>query len=173
MRFLAGVVSGPTGPAYPDLFEQLDMSKPFTAITGDGIVSGSSDSLIAVTSYGRRAMTSETVSVLTSDGYKTLVNKISEGSIPPPSYSQNFDIINPGELTPTDLTVNVDTVTVTKTYTCSSSENYVFCGKGFGHGVGLSQYGALDLANAGVPAELIISTYFPGTELLNVAQLID
>ncbi|MBQ7011460.1 MAG: hypothetical protein IJN63_07105, partial [Clostridia bacterium] len=100
-----------------------------------------------------------------------LVEKITEGSLPPPSYTHNIDILNPGELTPTDLKILADTHTVTKTYYASNSENYVFAGKGFGHGVGLSQYGALDLANAGVPAELIISTYFPGTELINIAQL--
>ena len=168
---IAGVASGPTGPAYPDLFDQLSLSEPITAMTGDGMMTGTSDSLVAITSYGRRAITSETASVLTASGYQSLVEKITEGSLPPPSYTHNIDILNPGELTPTDLKILADTHTVTKTYYASNSENYVFAGKGFGHGVGLSQYGALDLANAGVPAELIISTYFPGTELINIAQL--
>jgi len=168
---IAGVASGPTGPAYPDLFDQISLDAPVTVITSEGIKSGTSDTLVAITSYGRRAITSDSASVLTASGYETLVEKIKEGTLPPPSYSPNIDILNPGELTPTDLTVNAQTKSVSKTHYASSSENYIFAGKGFGHGVGLSQYGALDLANAGVPAELIISTYFPGTELINISQL--
>ena len=42
---------------------------------------------------------------------------------------------------------------------------YVFDGKGSGHGIGLSQYGAKYMADAGFSYEEIISTYFPGTEL--------
>lgn len=168
---VAGVAQGPTGPAYPDLFDQMKLDQPITVMTGDGIKTGTNESLIAVTSYGRRAITNESASVLTDSGYKNLVQKIKDGSLPPPSYSPNIDILRPGELTPTDLTINAQTATVTKTYYASSSENFIFAGKGHGHGTGISQYGALDLANAGVPAELIISTYLPGTELISIAQL--
>ncbi len=168
---VAGVAQGPTGPAYPGLFDQVELDSPITVITGDGVKTGTNETLIAATSFGRRAITNETASVLTDDGYKSLVQKIKDGSLPPPSYSPNIDILNPGELTPTDLTVNAQTATVTKTYYASSSENFIFAGKGHGHGTGISQYGTLDLANAGVPAELIISTYLPGTELISIAQL--
>jgi stage II sporulation protein D len=41
----------------------------------------------------------------------------------------------------------------------------VFSGTGFGHGVGLCQAGALARARAGVPAETILSFYYPGTRL--------
>ena len=168
---VAGVAQGPTGPAYPDLFDQVSLQTPITVITGDGIKTGSNESLIAITSYGRRAITGETASVLNASGYQSLVQKIQDGSLPAPSYSNNIDILNPGELTPTDLTINAQTATVTKTYYASSSENFIFAGKGMGHGTGISQYGALDLANAGVPAELIITTYLPGTELVNITQI--
>ncbi|MDY5941098.1 MAG: SpoIID/LytB domain-containing protein [Eubacteriales bacterium] len=168
---VAGQISAPTGPAYPGLFEEISLSAPITAQTGDGILSGTNETLVAVTSYGRRALTGETVSVLTANGYETLVAKIASGQLPPPSYTSSINITNPGELNPTDLKVSADTVTVTKTYTASSGDNFVFAGKGFGHGVGISQYGTLDLANAGVPAELILSTYLPGTELIDFTKL--
>lgn len=42
---------------------------------------------------------------------------------------------------------------------------YVFDGIGSGHGIGLSQYGAKYMADAGFSCEEIISTYFPGTDL--------
>ncbi len=40
-----------------------------------------------------------------------------------------------------------------------------FIGKGHGHGVGLSQYGAKDMAEAGYSYDEILATYFPGTTL--------
>ncbi|RXT09101.1 SpoIID/LytB domain-containing protein [Ammoniphilus sp. CFH 90114] len=38
-------------------------------------------------------------------------------------------------------------------------------GKGFGHGVGMSQYGAKSMADQGLKVERIISFYYPGTTL--------
>jgi SpoIID/LytB domain protein len=42
---------------------------------------------------------------------------------------------------------------------------YKFIGGGFGHGVGLSQYGSYNLANLGWSAAQILSFYYPGTTL--------
>lgn len=43
------------------------------------------------------------------------------------------------------------------------SEVYVFDGQGYGHGVGLSQFGSRCMADAGFTYDQIIYTYFPGT----------
>lgn len=40
-----------------------------------------------------------------------------------------------------------------------------FCGHGFGHGVGLSQYGALGMAQAGFSWQRIVSTFYTGTNI--------
>ncbi len=40
-----------------------------------------------------------------------------------------------------------------------------FQGGGFGHGVGLSQAGAIDLADRGWSAQRILQHYYPGTQL--------
>jgi SpoIID/LytB domain protein len=42
---------------------------------------------------------------------------------------------------------------------------YRFVGGGFGHGVGLSQYGSYNLANLGWSAKEILAFYFPQTEI--------
>lgn len=42
---------------------------------------------------------------------------------------------------------------------------YTFVGGGFGHGVGMSQYGSYNLANLGWSAEKILKFYYPGTTL--------
>ena len=43
-----------------------------------------------------------------------------------------------------------------------AEEEVVFEGAGFGHGVGMSQYGALAMANAGWTSAEILSFYYPG-----------
>ncbi len=44
-------------------------------------------------------------------------------------------------------------------------ETYYFEGKGFGHGVGLSQYGALEMSRQGYSYRDILAFYYPDTEL--------
>jgi len=45
-------------------------------------------------------------------------------------------------------------------------DNFIFAGKGWGHGVGMSQYGALDLAELGYSAEDILYAYFTDIEII-------
>ena len=42
----------------------------------------------------------------------------------------------------------------------------MFLGSGSGHGVGLSQWGALALAREGKSFEAILAHYYPGSELV-------
>ena len=44
-------------------------------------------------------------------------------------------------------------------------------GRGWGHGVGMCQWGAAELARRGVSAAEILSYYYPGTELATVREL--
>lgn len=44
-------------------------------------------------------------------------------------------------------------------------DSYVFIGGGFGHGVGLSQFGSYNLARLGWSANQILAFYYPGTTL--------
>jgi stage II sporulation protein D len=46
-----------------------------------------------------------------------------------------------------------------------SRDGFVFTGKGYGHGVGLCQAGALARLRAGASPEQVLSYYFPGTSL--------
>lgn len=56
---------------------------------------------------------------------------------------------------------------VFKTYTAAASGNFIFAGKGWGHGVGLSQWGAYDLAKAGAKAETILELYYPESTIVD------
>lgn len=48
--------------------------------------------------------------------------------------------------------------------------DFVFVGGGWGHGAGMSQYGAQGAGRLGCTAEQIVTTYFPGTYVSSVAQ---
>ncbi len=51
--------------------------------------------------------------------------------------------------------------------------SYVFNGSGWGHGVGMSQYGANSLAVSGSTADQIINTYYTGVTIKTVDQVLD
>ncbi|MBO7377115.1 MAG: SpoIID/LytB domain-containing protein [Clostridia bacterium] len=53
----------------------------------------------------------------------------------------------------------------TKTYRAQTSGNFVIAGRGFGHGVGMSQYGICHLARAGAAYRHILYAYYPGTDI--------
>ncbi len=64
--------------------------------------------------------------------------------------------------------------TETKTAKASSSQNFIFVGKGFGHGAGMSQYGAMDLAELGYDYEHIINAYYTDVDIVyykNIEEL--
>ena len=50
-------------------------------------------------------------------------------------------------------------------YTKGEPVAYTFTGGGWGHGVGLSQYGSMGMANAGFSYADILAHYYPGTKL--------
>ncbi len=55
----------------------------------------------------------------------------------------------------------------------SKPTSFIFCGKGWGHGVGISQIGIRDLARAGTPAAEILHKYFTDIEILPYDRLIN
>jgi stage II sporulation protein D len=61
------------------------------------------------------------------------------------------------------------TSTIGSTYT-STPSSFVFNGRGYGHGVGMSQYGAREMANQGYNYYDIITHYYNGVEILNIGK---
>jgi stage II sporulation protein D len=51
-------------------------------------------------------------------------------------------------------------------------DGVILQGRGWGHGVGLCQWGAAELARLGLKAHEILAVYYPGTELATVGQAI-
>ena len=54
---------------------------------------------------------------------------------------------------------------INKRYSGSTVSSYTFTGRGWGHGVGMCQYGAYGLAKMGVKADAIIKHYYTGVEV--------
>ena len=63
--------------------------------------------------------------------------------------------------------VYIKSTNSTRVYTESNSSTnaYVFNGRGWGHGVGMSQWGAKGMANAGFTYEQILKHYYTGIEI--------
>jgi stage II sporulation protein D len=49
-----------------------------------------------------------------------------------------------------------------------NSQSFIFSGSGYGHGVGMSQWGACAMARQGHSAEQILQWYYPGTNIVPV-----
>ncbi len=49
-----------------------------------------------------------------------------------------------------------------------SGKNFIFYGRGWGHGVGLCQWGMLEMARQGWTAEKILEHYYPGTSVRRI-----
>lgn len=61
--------------------------------------------------------------------------------------------------------------TVYKVAYAENKNNFIFVGKGWGHGVGISQYGAYDLAELGYSVEEILGAYFEGIKLVHYSAV--
>lgn len=174
-----------TAPAAPSAPQQEILSIP-TAAPTDSLLAPSSEGVRVVTGDGIQTLTlSESVSLMRgSNG--TAVNSVelnlSDFTVKDSRGDHFYDMENEYvssliSFTPTVPVVPVPTVTLPTTdYTetaCrkvtspitleGSSGNWVFAGKGWGHGVGMSQIGVRDLAYLGYPYHWIIKAYFPET----------
>lgn len=63
------------------------------------------------------------------------------------------------------LRLNEQLFVINKRYAGSSVASYTFTGRGWGHGVGMCQYGAFGLAKMGVKYDEIIKHYYTGVDL--------
>ena len=49
-----------------------------------------------------------------------------------------------------------------------AGNDFIFYGRGWGHGVGMSQWGAMAMAEQGYTAEKILAHYYPGTSVKKI-----
>ncbi|MEW8973335.1 MAG: SpoIID/LytB domain-containing protein [Tissierellaceae bacterium] len=97
------------------------------------------------------------------DAYSNYPKKVDLGNI----YildSKGNQTVNRG--TVRRVTGNNESANIGGTFT-SSDDVFILEGKGYGHGVGMSQYGAMEMANQGFDYEDIIKHYYTGVEIIN------
>jgi SpoIID/LytB domain protein len=73
--------------------------------------------------------------------------------------------ISAWEVTPKTVQLKVDPVGAGDSITVPSSGKIPLTGRGFGHGIGMSQYGAQGAAGDGLTFDKILAFYYPGTTL--------
>ncbi len=95
------------------------------------------------------------ISIKTSDNVRNRLAKYVN--------SANF-VVGKGSVTYTDRSG------ASKTYTASNASNFIFVSKGYGHGVGFSQYGMYDLGMLGYTYDQIIKAYLPSVTLMTLKQ---
>lgn len=126
--------------------------------------------------YGRQSF-----SVITSGGIKSFIDSNDErvmtsGGLKNFTMSKALDSnyyetvtgVN-GELLPDILNTGFSTVTETLTAEGNPGE-FVFIGRGYGHGVGISQYGIKDLGDLGYDFETIFKAYYSDVEIISYTE---
>ena len=128
-------------------------------ITEEGeYVSDIDFSVTLMTGSGEQVYERQDIFVLSSESAEAFTG---ETSVPTEDESETEE--------ETHITETLDKSTETTLYKvayAASPNNFIFVGKGWGHGVGISQYGAYDLGNRGYTAEQILRAYFDGIQLV-------
>ena len=75
---------------------------------------------------------------------------------------RDINVLGAGTVTVVSAT---DGKTIMEYKGTTAGESFVFSGEGWGHGVGMSQYGAKGMAEAGFTYEEILTHYYQGTHL--------
>ncbi len=133
--------------------------------TSDGVVNSTASTFNFFTSLGKALKdSSKSLYVMTSSGTAVLA---SETDIPvttfPDSNGYYTYVSDYG-----DFLIVTRLQQITGVHRASKSGSYAIVGKGFGHGVGMSQYGVYFLAKAGATYDQILTAYYPGTKVENV-----
>ena len=94
---------------------------------------------------------------------------LAETYVPSNEYSQNVKVLTSDGLHDMTGIGTYEYITANGTMTASGfTAVTVLDGSGYGHGVGMSQFGSRDMANAGFTYDKILSSYYPGTELVSL-----
>lgn len=162
--------------SYDKDFGYIDISN-YTVMTSDGVRTGEREEFedegekrtnIAVltgdgeVNYSRRdvfVMSVQNASAFLGDNY---------------AYENYADSITEKKETFSDTVKNKSTEEILyKVAYAEDENNFIIVGKGWGHGVGMSQYGAYDLAKLGKTAEEILYAYFTDIAIIDYSETRD
>lgn len=135
-----------TGERFRTILGNTNIKSTLFTIDGyEGITEGNEKAIYAATE--KRVQSLETdrgrVSIISSDG------KISNNT------NKNLNVISDSEIVSLNTTEFVDI----------SRGSVVISGRGYGHGIGMSQYGAMEMAKQGFDFEEILKYYYTDIEI--------
>ncbi len=156
---------------FPDSYtQQYDKDYGYTnleeyrVVTAEGTYTSALDeSVTLITSEGPMVYERQDIFVVSSES----ADAFADGSVVTPVKPAAPVTPEPED---THVTETLDKSTETTLYKVAYAENpnnFIFVGKGWGHGVGMSQYGAYDLANLGYDYVGILEAYFEDIQLVH------
>ena len=160
--YVPPAIQVPTDPSEP-LNTDLLLTRQYVMSGIHGLIENSSAATTIINSTGKKSVLTSTI--LTSDGYAVGNRVIFMGGSGNSSYRTTVTSTNG------PITVTAQLEIITETVYANNPDNFIFAGKGWGHGVGLSQSGAKDLADLGLSAQTILQTYFHGTTVVDFHKL--
>ncbi len=135
----------------------------YQVLTAEGTyISQIENSVVLMTAEGGEVYQRQDIFVITSEGAEAF----DQGDISQTPPQQ--ETVQPQE--PDHVTETLDKSTETTLYKVAyadNPQNFIFVGKGWGHGVGMSQYGAYDLAMLGYDYIQILEAYFDNIKLVH------
>lgn len=110
--------------------------------------------------------TTSAISVVSKDGVSSLGNSVTASSS---SSTESISLQGSYTINSTNAKTPLSLITITNSaplaQTISGTTTVTFSGKGWGHGVGMSQYGAKTMAENGATYDQILKHYYTGIEI--------
>ncbi len=164
-----------TPVTFSAIYDATVIDEGVHAMRGNGeIILDFEESVSTVKSIGGETLVNLTdVAVITSEGV-TSFNMVTEMEEYYDMVEEFYSSYNPSvSETPTQgVSALKEFSNIVKTYNTviaeGSAGSFVFIGRGWGHGVGMSQWGAKDLSDLGYSYEAILQAYFPGTVITDM-----
>lgn len=156
----------------------------YTMLGFGGTSEGNAEGLTILTNPFRHTIHGkQTLSVLTADGMKSFADSSSEKVATASGILDfNLSLALDNQYYPTVTGVggqqlpdilNLDPIVETETLKAEGpSGSFVFIGRGWGHGVGLSQWGIKDLGDLGYDYQTIFKAYYTGSEIVPYTEYI-
>lgn len=137
------------------------------AVPEDAVILGQNQ-LDIITSNGKKTITpSKSESIISSSGVKDFD---ADSALNKKSYKTVLGVN--GEILPDVLNTEI-IVKKEKIKVEGEEGTFVFIGRGWGHGVGLSQWGLHDMAKLGYDYETIYKAYYTGAEIVSYTEFMN
>lgn len=143
---------------------QNPLTSLFNVITANGIFNINSQNSNVITGNGIFNLGSGNNFALTENGISKLPQ--SEFETTEPDENGYYTAVNVYDDTAITTLLRREHLT----YTATQKGSFVIAGKGWGHGIGLSQYGANDLAEVGAQYDQIIKAYYSNTDIITISD---